>query len=82
MLKYSEASFQLHMIKRQNGNKMTKEEAVALMCNTVDEFNRFNAAENNYPADQIEEFIAAGQEQMQYVNGMIYDVLRLHGVIA
>jgi hypothetical protein len=61
---------------------MTKEEAVALMCNAVDEFNRFNAAQNNYPADQIEEFIASGQEQMQYVNGMIYDVLKLHGVIA
>jgi|688.fasta_scaffold374164_4 hypothetical protein len=61
---------------------MTREEVVTLMCNTVDEFNRYSAAQNNFSAEQIEEFILAGREQMEFVNGMLYDVLRDHGVIA
>ncbi len=61
---------------------MTREEVVTLMCNTVDEFNRHNAAQNNFSAEQIEEFILAGRESMEFVNGILYDVLREHGVIA
>jgi hypothetical protein len=60
---------------------MTREEVVTLMCNTVDEFNRYSAAQNNFSAEQIEEFILAGREQMEFVNGMLYDVLREHGVV-
>ena len=61
---------------------MTREEVVTLMCNTVDEFNRYNATQNNFSAEQIEEFILAGRESMEFVNGMLYDVLRENGVIA
>ena len=60
---------------------MNREEVVRLMCNTVDEFNRYNAAQNNFSSEQIEEFILAGREQMEFVNGMLYDVLRENGVI-
>ena len=61
---------------------MNREETVKLMCNTIDEFNRYNAAQNNFSSEQIEEFILAGREQMEFVNGLLYDVLREHGVIA
>lgn len=60
---------------------MSKEEIVKLMCDTVDEYNRQSAAHNNYPIDQMEEFILAGREQMEHVNGIIYDVLKHNGII-
>ena len=61
---------------------MTKEEVVMLMSNTVDEFNRQSAMHNSYPVDQIEEFISQGRQQMEYVNGILYDVLKENGVIS
>jgi hypothetical protein len=61
---------------------MTKEEVVMLMSDTVDEFNRQSAMHNSYPLDQIEEFIAQGRQQMEYVNGILYDVLKENGVIS
>jgi hypothetical protein len=61
---------------------MTKEEVVMLMSNTVDEFNRQSAINNNYPLDQIEEFISQGRQQMEYVNGILYDVLKENGIIS
>lgn len=60
---------------------MSKEEIVKLMCDTVDEYNRQSAVHNNYPVDQMEEFILAGREQMEHVNGIIYDVLKNSGII-
>ena len=61
---------------------MSKEEIVKLMCDTVDEYNRQSAVHNNYPVDQMEEFILAGREQMEHVNGIIYDVLKNSGIIS
>lgn len=61
---------------------MYRDEAVALMCDTVDEFNRYQAAQQGVPSEQIEEYIVAGREQMEFVNGMLYDVLKTNGVIA
>lgn len=60
---------------------MNREETVKLMCDTIDEFNRYNAAQSNFSAEQIEEYIASSREQMEFVNGLLYDVLREHGVI-
>jgi hypothetical protein len=34
------------------------------------------------PSEQIEEYIKAGRQQMEFVNGMLYDVLKTNGVIA
>ena len=61
---------------------MDRDIAVELMCNTVDEFNRYQAAQNNIPSDQIEEYIAQSRDQMAFVNGMIYDALKANGIIA
>ena len=61
---------------------MYREEAVKLMCDTVDEFNRYQAQQQGISLEQIEEYIVAGREQMEFVNGMLYDVLKTNGVIA
>ena len=60
---------------------MYREEAVKLMCDTVDEFNRHQAQQQRMPSEQIEEFITAGRTQMEFVNGMLYDVLKSNGAI-
>ena len=60
---------------------MYREEAVKLMCDTVDEFNRDQAQQQMMPSEQIEEFITAGRTQMEFVNGMLYDVLKSNGAI-
>ena len=60
---------------------MYREEAVKLMCDTVDEFNRHQAQQQGMPSEQIEEFITAGRTQMEFVNGMLYDVLKSNGAI-
>lgn len=61
---------------------MYRDEAVKLMTDTIDEFNRYQAVQNNIPSDQIEEYIKAGRQQMEFVNGMLYDVLKENGVIS
>lgn len=60
---------------------MYRDEAIKLMSDTIDEFNRYQAAQNNVPADQVEEYIKTGRQQMEFVNGMLYDVLKQNGVI-
>jgi hypothetical protein len=60
---------------------MYKDEAVQLMCETVNDFNRYTAKMQGMPEAQIEEFIVQSKEQMEYVNGLIYDALLEHGVI-
>ena len=61
---------------------MYREEVVKLMCDTVDDFNRYQAQQQGIPSEQIEEYITAGRQQMEFVNGMLYDVLKTNGVIA
>ena len=60
---------------------MYRDEAIKLMCDTIDQFNRYQAKQNNIPEDQIEEYIKQGRQQMEFVNGMLYDVLKQNGAI-
>jgi len=60
---------------------MYRQEAVKLMCDTVDEYNREQARHNNMDLAAIEDYIAASREQMEFVNGMLYDTLKSNGVI-
>ena len=60
---------------------MYREEVVKLMSDTIDNYNRFNALSNNIPTDQMEDFIRQGRDQMEFVNGMIYDTLKEYGII-
>ena len=61
--------------------KVYRDEAVKLMTDTIDEFNRYQGAQNGVSWDQIEEYINQGRQQMEFVNGMLYDVLKQNGVI-
>jgi hypothetical protein len=60
---------------------MERDIAVEIMCNTVDEFNRYQAAQNGMPSEQIEEYITQTRDQMAFVNGIIYDALKSNGII-
>ena len=53
---------------------MYRDEAVKLMTDTIDDFNRYQGQINGIPSEQIEEYIQQSREQMEFVNGMIYDV--------
>jgi hypothetical protein len=60
---------------------MYRDEAVKLMTDTIDNFNRYQGQVNGVSPEQIEEYIKQGREQMEFVNGMLYDVLMENGVI-
>lgn len=60
---------------------MYKDEVVKIMTDAIDNFNRYQGQMNNIPEDQIEQFIKQGREQMEFVNGMLYDLLIDNGVI-
>jgi hypothetical protein len=60
---------------------MDRTEAVELMTNTVDEFNRYQAEQQGIDPLQVEQYIEAAREQMVFVNGMLYDTLKANGVI-
>ena len=61
---------------------MYRDEAIKLMTNTIDDFNRQQGDLNGIPREQIEAYIEQGKDQMDFVNGMLYDVLKENGVIA
>lgn len=60
---------------------MYRDEAIQLMTDTVNTFNRQMAAQQGMPMDQVESYIEQQQQQLMYVNGMLYDVLKENGVI-
>jgi hypothetical protein len=60
---------------------MYKDEAVQLMTDTINAFNRQMAAQQGIDSKQIEEYILKAQQELTYVNGMLYDVLKENGVI-
>ena len=54
---------------------LSKEEAVQLMCETVNNFNRQVAASQNMDINKIEEHITTQADQLKYMNGLLYDAL-------
>ena len=60
---------------------LSKEEAVKLMCETVNNFNRQVAASQNMDTNKIEEHIVTQAEQLKYINGLLYDALLQADVI-
>jgi hypothetical protein len=60
---------------------MYKDEVVALMTNAVNEMNRNRAIEMGIPSQGIEESIQGMQDELNNVNGMLYDTLVDNGVI-
>lgn len=60
---------------------MYRDEVVKLMTDAIDNFNRLQGQMNSIPEEQIEEYIKQGRQQMEFVNGMLYDLLVDNGVI-
>lgn len=60
---------------------MYREEGVALMTKTVNEYNRRMAANAGVPMDQVESVLAQQQDQLNAVNGMLFDTLKENGYI-
>jgi hypothetical protein len=60
---------------------MYRDEVVKLMSDAIDNMNRQGAQQSGIPESQIEEFITSGRTQLDFVNGMLYDILKNNGVI-
>ena len=60
---------------------MYKDEVVALMTNAVNDMNRNRAIEMGIASAGIEDSIQAMQDELNKVNGMLYDTLVDNGVI-
>lgn len=60
---------------------MYRDEVIKLMTDTIDNFNRYQGQMNNINEAEIEEYIKQGREQMEFVNGMLYDLLVENGII-
>jgi hypothetical protein len=60
---------------------MYKDEVIALMTNAVNDMNRKRAIEMGIPSQGLEDSIQAMQDELNNVNGMLYDTLVDNGVI-
>lgn len=60
---------------------MYREEVVALMTNAVNEMNRQRAIDMGMSSEGVEDSIQAMQDELNKVNGMLYDTLIDNGVI-
>jgi excinuclease UvrABC helicase subunit UvrB len=60
---------------------MYKDEVVALMTNAVNEMNRRRAIQMGIHSIGIEESIQDMQDELNKVNGMLYDTLVDNGII-
>lgn len=60
---------------------MYREEAVQLMCDTVNNYNRSLVDAGQMSSQEMEAFIEQSAEQLKYMNGLLYDTLKDVGVI-
>lgn len=60
---------------------MYRDEVVKLMSDSIDNMNRQGAQQSGLGEGEIEEFIATGRAQLDFVNGMLYDLLKNEGII-
>lgn len=61
--------------------KMYRDEVIDLMSDVVNKMNMEQATAAGVPLEAIEEQISQMQNQLHYVNGLLYDVLKDNGVI-
>lgn len=60
---------------------MYRDEAVTLMCDTVNKYNRSLVDAGAMSHNEMEQFIEQSAEQLKFMNGLLYDTLKEHGVI-
>lgn len=61
--------------------KMERTEVINLMNQTIQDWNRQIAKEQQMPSEVIEKWITESYEQLNFVNGMLYDTLNGNGII-
>lgn len=60
---------------------MLRDEVIELMTNVINKMNREMGLQHNIPADVLEQQIIAQKQQLDYVNGLLYDQLFEYGII-
>lgn len=60
---------------------MRREEAIDVMSNVVLDMNRQLGEQQGIPQQQIDITLSAMKEELDKVNGMLFDALYEHGVI-
>lgn len=60
---------------------MLRDEVVELMTGVINKMNREMGAQHNVPSDVLEQQIVAQKEQLDYVNGLLYDTLVEYNLI-
>lgn len=58
-----------------------RDEVIELMTSVINKMNREMAMQHNLPADVLEEQILNQKPQLDYVNGLLFDILLEHGYI-
>jgi hypothetical protein len=58
-----------------------REEVINIMTNAINEMNREIAINFLMPSADIEQMLAQSTPELNRVNGMLYDLLKEHGVI-
>jgi hypothetical protein len=61
---------------------MYRDEAVQLMCDTVNKYNRSLVDAGVMSGQEMEQFIEQGADQLKFMNGLLYDTLKDTGVIS
>ena len=61
---------------------MEKEQVVELMTKTIIDLNVEIANQNNVSQEQIDQMIEVTTPQMNQLNSIMYEVLKVNGVIA
>lgn len=58
-----------------------RHEVIKMMSDMIEEMNKQIAKQQNMPESEIEKVIGQSRPQLDYVNGMLYDMLVQNGVI-
>jgi len=81
MLYETQVNTQTSRVSYRKVVKMERTEVINLMNKTIQDWNRQIAKEQQMPSEVIEKWITESYEQLNFVNGMLYDTLNGNGII-
>ena len=58
-----------------------RDEVIALMTEAINKMNREMGYQHNIPSEVLEQQIIGQKDQLDYVNGMLFDILLENGYI-
>lgn len=61
---------------------MYREEAIDLMCETVNNYNRQAIGHGMMNEEDMENYIKGNEASLRFMNGLLYDTLKANGAIA